>query len=102
VKGRPVPFFLATTNYGGTAHDRIYQAGLDHTTGTAQALADGAIQKLRRLRPQTPAETHRALGQTSPTGGASSDYDSCLVRNGLPSQHAFAQQHPRPFLLARY
>ncbi|PYI82728.1 MAG: hypothetical protein DMF09_13810, partial [Verrucomicrobia bacterium] len=57
---RDPSFFLAYYQLA-RAHDAIYQTGNDHTPARL-ALADAAIQSLRRLRPDA-GETHLALAR---------------------------------------
>src|SRR5207244_12107125 len=70
----------------GTAHDLIYQIGSDHTPARL-ALADAAIQSLRRLRPDG-GETHLALAKHLYLGYL--DYDHArqeltLAQQALPN-----------------
>jgi TolB-like protein/class 3 adenylate cyclase/Tfp pilus assembly protein PilF len=57
---RDPSFFLAYYQLART-HDAIYQAAIDHTPARL-ALADAAIQSLRRLRPDA-GETHLAIAR---------------------------------------
>jgi TolB-like protein/class 3 adenylate cyclase/Tfp pilus assembly protein PilF len=94
VKGDP-SFFLAYYELAD-AHDRIYQLGLDHTPARL-ALADGAIQKLRRLRPDA-GETHLALARHLYWGYL--DYDR--ARQELTAAQHALPNNSRAFLLAAY
>ena len=92
---RDPSFFLAYYQLAH-AHDLIYQMGFDHTPERL-ALADAAIQSLRRLRPDA-GETHLALAKHLYWGYL--DYDRArkelnAAQQGLPND-ALA------FLLAAY
>src|SRR5438552_365887 len=87
---RDPSFFLAYYELA-SAHDLIYQIGSDHTPARL-ALADAAIQSLRRLRPDG-GETHLALAKHLYLGYL--DYDHArqeltLAQQALPnSSEAF-------------
>jgi TolB-like protein/class 3 adenylate cyclase/Tfp pilus assembly protein PilF len=78
-------FFLAYYRLAH-AHDMIYHTGFDHTPERL-ALADAAIQTLRRLRPDA-GETHLALAKHFYWGGL--DYDRArheltIAQQALPN-----------------
>jgi len=94
VKGDP-SFFLAYYELAD-AHDQIYQLGLHHTPARL-ALADAAIQKLLRLRPDA-GETHLALAKHLYCGYL--DYDR--ARQELTTAQHALPNNSRAFLLAAY
>ncbi len=94
VKGDP-SFFLAYYQLAN-AHDQIYQFGFDHTPGRL-ALADGAIQSLRRLHPDA-GETHLALAKHLYWGYL--DYDR--ARQELTAAQQALPNNALAFLLAAY
>jgi serine/threonine-protein kinase len=94
VKGDP-SFFLAYYELAN-AHDQIYQLGLNHTPARL-ALADAAIQKLLRLRPDA-GETHLALARHLYFGYL--DYDRARQELTV-AQHALPN-NSIAFLLAAY
>jgi tetratricopeptide (TPR) repeat protein len=94
VKNDP-SFFLA---YYQLAHanDLIYNIGFDHTPERL-ALADGAIQSLRRLRPDA-GETHLALAKHFYWGDL--DYDR--ARKELTEAQQALPNNALAFLIAAY
>jgi TolB-like protein/Tfp pilus assembly protein PilF len=94
VKGDP-SFFLAYYELAH-AHDFIYQLGLDHTPARL-ALADAAIQSLRRLRPDA-GETHLALARHLYFGYL--DYDH--ARQELSAAHQALPNNAEAFLLTAF
>jgi TolB-like protein/tRNA A-37 threonylcarbamoyl transferase component Bud32/Flp pilus assembly protein TadD len=79
-------FFLAYGELAG-AHDRIYFLGFDHTDARLK-LSEGALQSIRRLRPES-GETHLALAQH--LYWAYGDYDRAkeelaVARRTLPNE----------------
>src|SRR5712692_1326700 len=94
VKGDP-SFFLAYYELA-KAHDNIYQIGFDHTPARL-ALADAAIQSLRRLRPDA-GETHLALAKHLYLGYL--DYDR--ARQEVTSAEQTLPNNDDAFVLAAY
>ena len=92
---RDPSFFLAYYELAH-AHDLIYQSGFDHTPARL-ALADGAIQSLRRLRPDT-GETHLALAKHLYWGYL--DYDR--ARQEVTSAEQALPNNADAFVLAAY
>jgi TolB-like protein/class 3 adenylate cyclase len=78
------------------AHDALYQIGLDHTPARL-ALADAAIQSLRRLRPDA-GETHLALAKHLYLGYL--DYDR--ARQELTAAQRTLPNNPDAFLFAAF
>ena len=92
---RDPSFFLAYYELAH-AHDLIYQSGFDHTPARL-ALADGAIQSLRRLRPDA-GETHLALAKHLYWGYL--DYDR--ARQEVTSAEQALPNNADAFVLAAY
>jgi TolB-like protein/class 3 adenylate cyclase len=92
---RDPSFFLAYYELA-EAHDSIYQFGFDHTPERL-ALADAAIQSLRRLRPDA-GETHLALAKHLYWGYL--DYDR--ARQELTAAQQALPNNALAFLLAAY
>jgi len=92
---RDPSFFLAYYELA-EAHDAIYQLGFDHTPARL-ALADAAIQSLRRLRPNA-GETHLALAKHLYWGYL--DYDR--ARQELTAAQQALPNNSTAFLLAAY
>ena len=92
---RDPSFFLAYYQLAH-AHDLIYQMGFDHTPERL-ALADAAIQSLRRLRPDA-GETHLALAKHLYWGYL--DYDR--ARKELNAAQQALPNDALAFLLAAY
>jgi len=92
---RDPSFFLAHYELA-EAHDAIYQLGFDHTPARL-ALADAAIQSLRRLRPNA-GETHLALAKHLYWGYL--DYDR--ARQELTAAQQALPNNSTAFLLAAY
>ena len=92
---RDPSFFLAYYELAG-AHDQIYQSGFDHTPARL-ALADAAIQKLLRLRPDA-GETHLALAKHFYWGHL--DYDR--ARQELAAAQQTLPNNALAFLLVAY
>jgi TolB-like protein/class 3 adenylate cyclase/Tfp pilus assembly protein PilF len=92
---RDPSFFLAYYELAN-AHDQIYQVGLDHTPARL-ALADAAIQKLLRLRPDA-GETHLALARHLYWGYL--DYDR--ARQELTAAQQTLPNNADAFVLAAY
>jgi TolB-like protein/class 3 adenylate cyclase/Tfp pilus assembly protein PilF len=92
---RDPSFFLAYYELAN-AHDQIYQFGFDHTPARL-ALADAAIQSLRRLRPDT-GETHLALAKHLYFGYL--DYDR--ARQEVTSAEQTLPNNADAFVLAAY
>ena len=92
---RDPSFFLAYYELAN-AQDQIYQLGLDHTPARL-ALADAAIESLRRLRPDA-GETHLALARHLYFGYL--DYDRARQELTV-AQHALPN-NSIAFLLAAY
>jgi TolB-like protein/class 3 adenylate cyclase/Tfp pilus assembly protein PilF len=88
-------FFLAYYQLAH-AHDMIYHTGFDHTPERL-ALADSAIQSLRRLRPDA-GETHLALAEHFYRGQL--DYDR--ARQELTAAQQALPNNALAFLLAAY
>jgi TolB-like protein/class 3 adenylate cyclase/Tfp pilus assembly protein PilF len=88
-------FFLAYYQLAH-AHDTVYQIGYDHTPGRL-ALADAAIQSLRRLRPDA-GETHLALAKHLYWGYL--DYDR--ARRELSAAQQALPNNSIAFLFAAY
>jgi len=78
------------------AHDQIYFAGLDHTPARL-AMANDAIQALRRLRPDS-GETHLAVAKHQ--YWCHLDYDR--AREELDQARQKLPNDPLPYLLAGY
>jgi len=78
------------------AHDQIYFTGLDHTPARL-GMADGAIQDLRRLRPNS-GETHLAIAKHQ--YWCYLDYDR--AREELDQARQKLPNDPLPHLLAGY
>src|SRR5438034_1387647 len=78
------------------AHDQIYFTGLDHTPPRL-GMADGAIQDLRRLRPDS-GETHLAIAKHQ--YWCHLDYDR--AREELDQARQKLPNDPLPYLLAGY
>jgi serine/threonine-protein kinase len=78
------------------AHDQIYFTGLDHTPARL-GMADGAIQDLRRLRPDS-GETHLAMAKHQ--YWCYLDYDR--AREELDQARQKLPNDPLPHLLAGY
>jgi TolB-like protein/class 3 adenylate cyclase/Tfp pilus assembly protein PilF len=92
---RDPSFFLAYYQLAH-AHDAIYQGGFDHTPARL-ALADAAIQSLRRLRPDA-GETHLALARHLYWGYLNYDHarqELSVVQLALPN-------NSEAFLFAAY
>jgi TolB-like protein/Tfp pilus assembly protein PilF len=92
---RDPSFFLAYYQLADV-HDTIYQQGFDHTPARL-ALADQAIQSLRRLRPEA-GETHLALAKHFYFGYL--DYDR--AREELTAARRALPNNSTAFLLAGY
>src|SRR5881409_1266321 len=92
---RDPSFFLAYYELA-SAHDLIYQIGSDHTPARL-ALADAAIQSLRRLRPDG-GETHLALAKHLYLGYL--DYDH--ARQELSVAQQALPNNSEAFLFAAY
>jgi TolB-like protein/class 3 adenylate cyclase/Tfp pilus assembly protein PilF len=92
---RDPSFFLAYYELAG-AHDLIYQSGFDHTPARL-ALADAAIQSLRRLHPDA-GETNLALARHLYWGYL--DYDR--ARQELTAAQQALPNNALAFLLAAY
>jgi len=92
---RDPSFFLAYYELA-EAHDAIYQLGFDHTPARL-ALADAAIQSLRRLHPDA-GETHLALAKHLYWGYL--DYDR--ARQELTAAQQALPNNALAFLLAAY
>ena len=92
---RDPSFFLAYYQLAH-AHDSIYQNSLDHTPARL-ALADAAIQALRRLRPDA-GETHLAVAKHLYWGHL--DYDR--ARQELSAAQQALPNNSEAFLLAAY
>jgi TolB-like protein/class 3 adenylate cyclase/Tfp pilus assembly protein PilF len=92
---RDPSFFLAYYQLA-RAHDSIYQLGLDHTPARL-ALADAAIQSLRRLRADV-GETHLALVRHLYWGYF--DYDG--ARQELTAAQQALPNNVEAFVLAAY
>jgi TolB-like protein/class 3 adenylate cyclase len=92
---RDPSFFLAYYQLAH-AHDQIYQLGFEHTPARL-ALADAAIQSLRRLRPNA-GETHLALAKHFYWGHL--DYDR--ARKELTAAQQALPNNALAFLLAAY
>src|SRR5205814_5334222 len=92
---RDPSFFLAYYELA-SAHDLIYKFGSDHNTARL-ALADAAIQSLRRLRPDG-GETHLALAKHLYLGYL--DYDH--ARQELTLAQQALPNNSEAFLLAAY
>jgi TolB-like protein/class 3 adenylate cyclase/Tfp pilus assembly protein PilF len=92
---RDPSFFLAYYQLAN-AHDTIYFNGFDHTPARL-ALADAAIQPLRRLRPDA-GETHLALAQHLYFGYL--DYDR--ARQELTAAQQGMPNSPTVFVVAAY
>ena len=92
---RDPSFFLAYYRLAH-AHDLIYQMGFDHTPARL-ALADAAIQSLRRLRPDA-GETHLALARHLYWGYF--DYDR--ARQELTSAEQALPNNASALVLAAY
>src|SRR5439155_12285674 len=92
---RDPSFFLAYYQLAH-AHDLIYQMGFDHTPARL-ALADAAIQLLRRLHPNA-GETHLALAKHLYWGYL--DYDR--ARQELTAAQQALPNDSLAFLLAAY
>ncbi len=92
---RDPSFFLAYCELAH-AHDQIYQIGFDHTPARL-ALADAAIQSLRRLRPDA-GETHLALAKHLYFGYL--DYDR--ARQEVTSAEQTLPNNADAFVLAAY
>jgi TolB-like protein/class 3 adenylate cyclase/Tfp pilus assembly protein PilF len=88
-------FFLAYYQLAH-AHDMIYHTGFDHTPERL-ALADSAIQSLRRLRPDA-GETHLALAEHFYRGQL--DYDR--ARQELTAAQQALPNNALAFLIAAY
>ena len=93
--GRDPSFFLAYYQLAH-AHDLIYVNGYDHTPARL-ALADAAIEELRRLRPGA-GETHLALAKHFYWGHL--DYDR--ARQELTEAQQALPNDSQAFLLAAY
>jgi TolB-like protein/class 3 adenylate cyclase/Tfp pilus assembly protein PilF len=92
---RDSSFFIAYYQLA-RAHDSIYQNGFDHTPARL-ALADAAIQSLRRLRPDA-GETHLAVARHLYWGYL--DYDR--AREQLSAALDALPNSAEAFLLAAY
>jgi len=92
---RDPSFFLAYYELA-EAHDAIYLVGFDHTPARL-ALADAAIQSLRRLRPDA-GETHLALAKHLYWGYL--DYDH--ARQELIAAQQVLPNNALAFVLAAY
>ena len=77
---RDSSFFIAYYQLA-RAHDSIYQNGFDHTPARL-ALADAAIQSLRRLRPAA-GETHLAVTRHLFWGYLDYDRTAAAIKRGL-------------------
>ena len=90
------PTFLLAYYQLAHAHDQIYLLGFDHTPARL-ALADAAVQSVRRLRPDS-GEAHLALAKHLYWGYL--DYDR--AREELKAAQIALPNDPLPFLLAGY